>query len=428
MRKKWATRLKRLLYLTITTFLLLEVALRLFSTDQGHVLEVFGRYQIPQPRAISYWDSCAQSYADDSAYGQYDAELGWSLRPNTTSANGLYQTNGQGLRADQDYQLQADSGVYRIAVFGDSYTHGNEVRNDQTWPAAFERHLKAQDLNVEVMNFGVMSYGMDQALLRYRRDGAPFHPDLVLFGLQTENTFRNLNVFRPSYVLNAGIVLAKPRFVLEGDRLTQAPIELPEPATIVDEVIADFPASSLYAYEEFTDTRLTPDWLDHSYACLVIRHTWLKLTGGDRNRTDVEASENGKALASAILKQFKTEVEANGTDFQVVQILSQRDFEPLLSEGNLPYQRFLLDLNANGLPILQTETCFVDSAQESSYFQPHYTPLANDLIGHEVAKTHRPYHSRQTVASQTLAHCPIQFLSAGLSALANGSQKHTFEA
>lgn len=68
---------------------------------------------------------------------------------------------------------------------------------------------------VEVLNFGVPAYSLDQALLRYEKEGKPFKPRIVLMGFMTNHIRRNVNVYRP--FMNPGsIPAAKPRFGWKG--------------------------------------------------------------------------------------------------------------------------------------------------------------------------------------------------------------------
>ena len=47
------------------------------------------------------------------------------------------------------------------AVFGDSFTHADEVADEQAWPALASRLLAC-----EVENYGTGGYGTDQAVLK----------------------------------------------------------------------------------------------------------------------------------------------------------------------------------------------------------------------------------------------------------------------
>jgi hypothetical protein len=149
-------------------------------------------------------------------YFSLDDTLGWSIRPSTVTAEGQYRSNSQGLRADRDYSMTPSGPKLRLAAFGDSFTHGDEVRAPDTW----EEQINQSDPRYEVLNFGVGGYGLDQAYLRYRRDGVKFKPDIVLVGFMSENINRVVNVFRPFYTPGASFALSKPRYILgPGGRL-----------------------------------------------------------------------------------------------------------------------------------------------------------------------------------------------------------------
>jgi len=94
-----------------------------------------------------------------------------------------------------------------------------DVKNDQTWQAMMEREVP----NLEVLNFGVGAFGLDQAYLRYLEDGQQFQSHIVLIGFMSENIFRNVNTYRPFYFSDTGSPLAKPRFVIKEDKLSLIP-------------------------------------------------------------------------------------------------------------------------------------------------------------------------------------------------------------
>lgn len=146
-------------------------------------------------------------------YIDHSPVLGWTLKSN--GQYGIYRANSQRLRATREYDADPPLGVVRVAAFGDSFTHGDEVRNGETWAAA----LEAGHPGLEVVNFGVGGFGLDQAYLRYQHEGRRYHPAVVLIGFATENIYRHVNVYRPFYDTDTGRPLAKPRFVVEGDRL-----------------------------------------------------------------------------------------------------------------------------------------------------------------------------------------------------------------
>jgi hypothetical protein len=150
-------------------------------------------------------------------YLMFDPDLGWTIRPNSNKTQ--YRSNSQGLRATREYSLEPPPGKIRIEAFGDSFTHASNVPTGFTW----EERLEGFDPGLEVMNFGIPGAEIGQGLLRYRREGARYHPGLVLIGFMSENVNRMVNAFRPFYFPRGSIPFSKPRFEVQGDRLVLIP-------------------------------------------------------------------------------------------------------------------------------------------------------------------------------------------------------------
>ena len=96
----------------------------------------------------------------DFKYLEYDFDLGWNIIPNGSYDN--VRANSQGIRADKEYTYLPQKGITRLTAFGDSFTHCNDVKNNETW----EEQLNSLDPRIETINFGVVSYGLDQSYLR----------------------------------------------------------------------------------------------------------------------------------------------------------------------------------------------------------------------------------------------------------------------
>ncbi len=150
---------------------------------------------------------------NDTNYLTYDATLGWTIKKNGTSP--LAQANSQGLRGNREYSLAVPPGVTRISSFGDSYTHGDGVSNEETW----QENLQDLTPNLEVLNFGIPGFGLDQAFLRYQKEGVKYDSQIVLIGFMSENIFRHVNVFRPFYMPGTSDVFTKPRFMTRAEQL-----------------------------------------------------------------------------------------------------------------------------------------------------------------------------------------------------------------
>lgn len=155
-------------------------------------------------------------------FGIFDADLGWSLRANATSADGLTHTNSRGWRGQREYANVASPGQLRIVCAGDSFTFCEEVGDRESWPFLLEERLEG---TAEVVNLGVGGYGTDQALLRFGSDYPRAKVDVVFIGLLLENIGRNVNRYRPLWYPRADSAGAKPRFI-EGAETLQL-ISLP---------------------------------------------------------------------------------------------------------------------------------------------------------------------------------------------------------
>lgn len=135
-----------------------------------------------------------QSVVDGAVgYQVYSPSLAWTIEKNQTSKEGLYRSNAQGFRADREYTKEIPPGKIRVLCFGDSFTHCDEVANDETWT----HHAEKAAPDMEFLNFGVPGYGLTQAFLRYTEVADEFQADYVIIGCMTEDTKRSVNVYYP---------------------------------------------------------------------------------------------------------------------------------------------------------------------------------------------------------------------------------------
>jgi len=363
-------RLRYFLFVGAVSFLLLEVVLRLMGTEDGMRIHITDNYTIHRPATSAYWDSVFVDMQSEEGYVVYDSLLGWSIRPNSKSKNGLYAANNHGIRSTSNCAVQADSGVFRIAVFGDSFTHGNDVDNASTWPKQLEAALLQKGIKVEVLNFGTMSYGTDQAYLRWIHQGKNFHPDLILLGVQHENVFRNLNVFRPAYLPQAGLAFSKPRFVLTENQLQLVNQPALPPAALQKAFEKDWEDSSLYGYEHFKDYPLQGGVISRSYAVSGFR----QLFASYQNRTVPNQCEEGLELTLKIIAQFAKEADAASAKFACVHLPTG-----INSETDQGDSKLFTELET--MNILQYDLQPELIANAPDYAEtPHYTAETNRTV------------------------------------------------
>jgi lysophospholipase L1-like esterase len=93
---------------------------------------------------------------------------------------GLYSRNSFGLR-DEEFTRTRPDGMYRILSLGDSFTLGQGVRLEDTYPQQMETLLNAAggSFRYEVINAGVSGANTRDELEYLRREGLRFAPNLV---------------------------------------------------------------------------------------------------------------------------------------------------------------------------------------------------------------------------------------------------------
>ena len=92
-----------------------------------------------------------------------------------------YSNNSLGWRGRREYR-EVKPTEYRVLFFGDSFTYGLGVNDDQTFADRVEKDLRAGLWSVEVMNAGCPGKGTDYALKCFQTVGRKFHPDLTVLG------------------------------------------------------------------------------------------------------------------------------------------------------------------------------------------------------------------------------------------------------
>lgn len=154
---------------------------------------------------------------------------GWDL-----SENPIYvRMNSLGMR-DREHSIEKPSGVYRIAVLGDSYAEARQVEIEEAFWAVLERELAAcpgrNGRTIEVLNFGMAGYGTTQELLTLQHRALAFEPDLVLLAFLTGNDVRNNSIElqgdgKPHFVEQDGELVLDRSFAESlGNRIRMSPL------------------------------------------------------------------------------------------------------------------------------------------------------------------------------------------------------------
>ena len=113
-----------------------------------------------------------------------------------------------------NFERSKPAGVTRIGVFGCSFVQGSEAGPGQDFPSALQRLFGASGRSdVEVLNFGVGSFGVQQSYLLWQYLAADFDLDVTIYNLygfhrQRDDTFVMLDrIYAPvhaRHVLDGG--------------------------------------------------------------------------------------------------------------------------------------------------------------------------------------------------------------------------------
>src|SRR6185295_2548444 len=214
----------------------------------------------------------------EERYTRYDPDLGWSSQPNLDLPD-LYgpglslRTNSQGFRNDHDFPPRVPEGKLRAICLGDSFTLGYGVAGKDTWCQALTTLVPG----LETVNMGQGGYGVDQAFLWYRRDGAVLEHQAQLFSFITHDFVRmGSNEFigygKPLLQLRQGklevtnVPVPKPRFLLTWLRGHRFYINNLASVRLVDAVVSELRQDAPPATDEMASRNLAGRLFDELLA------------------------------------------------------------------------------------------------------------------------------------------------------------------
>jgi len=166
------------------------------------VLELFSFifFSIFDDRYIFSDSYLIENHMLEKIESKYDYELGWDNK---------YDTEFGERPSNRTYSHSI------MATFGDSYTYGDGVEDNETW-----QYFLSEIIGQNVRNFGTSAYGTDQALLKFRRDFPAVQTKIAALCFIGENINRIVNVYRPFYHPKTGVPMTKPLFIMENGSLS----------------------------------------------------------------------------------------------------------------------------------------------------------------------------------------------------------------
>ncbi|MFC6767158.1 hypothetical protein [Natrinema soli] len=287
-------------------------------------------------------------------FSSFDPELGWVPQPDREKQKDTgdhlpgeevrttvtYSTDEYASRVCPAKERDPNADL-TVSTYGDSYCFCREVDNDET----FQNYL-AQELDAQVANYGGGNYGLDQALMRLKRQYPDDPTDHVFMVVTASSIARILSVWK-HYQEFGNILAVKPRYVLEDGELERVESPVDEKEELLDlESKADF----LREYDFHYDHWFKPHFATRPYtADFLEKNEHLRYAGYTA----------GKELERRLGRSIP------GVDFDLAQTQSALRLE----QPRVRYHERLFDTHEALFDALIQE--FVDYADEQD-FEPTF--------------------------------------------------------
>jgi hypothetical protein len=343
---------------------------------------------------LSYDREGLEHIAANDTYIAFDQALGWTVARGVSraAASAAYRSNSAGMRSDREYALSPPETGPRLAAFGDSFTHCDDVENDECWTGQLEAAVPGS----EVLNFGVSGYAPDQAWLRYQLEGRPYHPCAVLIGYMIENVNRMVNRFRPFYQPDTGITLGKPRFLLQGDQLELLPTPARSPRDYADPAWVERelgPHDFWYFPGVFAGSPLDLSQVVRLGRTAAYQRRFEPLRADNDEARDIAwaygPDSEGLEVAARVLIEFAKQVEADGATPVVLIFGRKSDVVAMRHNEKKVYEPLLQRLNRADVSTIDlTERLYQESRRTGveRLIDKHYRALGNAAVADGLAR------------------------------------------
>ena len=316
-----------------------------------------------------------QSVRQSSRLYEYDELLGWKIKANEQSTNGLYWSSSEGLRAPgPSISFGKDTAPTDIALVGDSFTFGDEVRYEETYGAHLERALGSP---YRVLNFGVPGHGLTQVYHRYFRDVRPWKPTVVILGFISSDIERTMMVYPFLGIPIWSSTSSKPRVILENDELKFINL----PPIHRDEVLSKASIDEL-PFLEYQRGYKQSDWKEYWYhRSYLVRLFVSWLPAWEPTRPEI-GDEALLEINSRLLRGFVESATRDGSIPLVVFFPSKHELQRPSSSPPLGIQV----LQTSGIEYLDATSCLQAELLSELYMpQTHYSPQGNAALAKCVA-------------------------------------------
>ena len=315
--------------------------------------------------------------------GKFDPEIGWCNKPN--SGFGEFRYDWAGARiGERELARSKAPGTRRIVTIGCSMTHGEEVAADKAWCWRVDAMVDSWEL----ANLGVAAYGIDQCLLRLRRDAWGLEPDEVWLGILPQAALRITTLYRPLLDHWSLDVAFKPRFVLDvhGDLEL---IECPVHSLIeVSELLGDQrrfleklgPWDPWLQRAERAYAPRGSSLLHQSFLGRLALSVWEK-GGRDLQRCFDDEDDFG-SLFSAIVVAIHRECVEHEAPLRMLILPGEDDLRERRERGRGYWEDWADRMKERGVSVIDLSPVLEEAMESGPLFMPkgHYTDLGNEIV------------------------------------------------
>ncbi len=338
----------------------------------------------------------------------HDPELGWIRKPGTSKSDlGRYPyvIDSRGSRRNPGH----DHLPAAISTYGDSYTFCREVEDHETWQSYL-----AEQAGTNVLNFGVGNYGLDQALLRLRREWPSNKTDVVIIGIVPQSIGRNLSVWK-HYNEFGNLLAFKPRFILEHGRLRliRNPVDAREKYAGLDNLMPAIQQSDFFYTRRFKGEAFRSPYLASAVAnpravAMVVAKGVRRLarripaieerlscliaerldTFGVRQTVGLFRDEDALALLEALVLEFAAMARHEGF-VPLLALLPMKDDWTYMKRNGHFYERAVDRLRQHLTVVDAAPALLAAGTARDLYREWHYSPRGNQVVAGAIALAFR---------------------------------------
>ncbi len=342
--------------------IILKTGLSLFSIVFMFILlEMGARIYKHEWRWKNFW-LLERDFVSSAYPVQFDQELGWIPEAGIKGMDNIWGTDvtilSDTTRSNGGNAERKTESKPLIIAVGDSFVFGDEVSDNETWPAYLEGMLGAR-----VINGGVCGYGIDQSFIRARKLVSEYNPDILVFGFTPDDIRRSgLSVY---------LRVPKPYFSIVAERLM-----------LHNEHLA---AENIKSNDDVLRRVLGYSFFIHKFMRKVFPQYWLQGCW-----ESIGSEENGETVSSLLMRDLVS-LYRESPKLKKIYVLVQYLANPSLADYT-SVNNVLMHINGSNIEIVDmryklNEIRKTDFEKFRSLYYKHMTANGNKLVAEVVAES-----------------------------------------